>query len=177
MSTSFIKNPEIGLILSNKSVPKKKKPSSDSTSQQGSLQVQFSDREIELLKKVNDLEFHKGKTNDKKENVAKNSKTTSLTLKEVKDLKSALDDSNYLCDIVNGAELKLPENEIVERNPVLEKRIQRLKMQQEQRVYDSMTKNVDSSRKYQPEETISFQCKLRRNLCNRSLVTLISTSV
>lgn len=161
MSTAFIVNPEITLVISSKSLPSKKSTKDEKSSHKPcDAQVQFSKRELELLKKVNDLEVEKLSTKGKKkEKLVKRDKTTSLTLSELKGLKNELGDSAFLCDILDEAELKLPENEIVERNPILEKRIQRLKVQQEQRVYDSMTKNVDSSRKYQPEETISFQCK------------------
>lgn len=163
---SFIINPEVNLIVSNKSLPKKKTAKNEKSSHPSSLPlVTFSQRELELLIKLNDLKVGKssGKssTNEKKnEKQAKRDKTTSLTLQEVKELKADLGESEFLCDIIEQSELKLPENEILERNPVLEKRIQRLKAQQEQRVYNSMTKNVDSSRRYQPEETIAFQCKL-----------------
>lgn len=158
MSTSFIINPEIKLVLSKTSIPRSKKPKDDvSSHDSASSQVKFSERELELLKQVNDLKIEK----INKEKHAKREKSTSFTLSEVKQLKAGLGDTLFLCDILDGAELKLPENEIVERNPVLEKRIQRLKAQQDQRVYNSMTKNVDSSRKHIPEETISYQCKFQ----------------
>lgn len=161
---SFINNPEVSLIVSNRRLPKKKLSKNDrSTSNSCSPLVTFSQRELELLLKINDLKvensIRKSSTNEKKEKPSKRDKTTSLTLQDVKELKVSLGESEFLCDLIEDSELKLPENEIVERNPELEKRIQRLKAQQEQRVYNSMTKNVDSSRRYQPEETISFQCK------------------
>lgn len=161
MSISFITNPEIQLVISKKSLPNKKK-SNDETSSQSVVTkpVKFSDRELDLLRKVNELKVDETSTKEiKKDKTSKKDKTTSLSLSEVKQLKRDLDESTYLCDIIDGAELKLPQNEVVERNPVLEKRIQRLKAEQEQRVYNTMTKNVDSSRKFMPEDTISFQCK------------------
>lgn len=163
MSTAFIVNPEITLVISSKSLPGSTRSQDVKSSNESTeVQVQFSNRELEILKKVNDLKLEKVSTNGKKkEKVVKRDKTTSLRLPELKALKSELGDNKFLCDIIDGAELQLPENEIVERNPVLEKRIQRLKQQQEQRVYESMTKNVDSTRRYQPEETISFQSKLQ----------------
>lgn len=163
MSTAFIVNPEISIVISCKSLPKSTKSQDEKSSHTPTeAQVQFSKRELELLKKVNDLKLEKSSTNEKKkEKLMKRDTTTTLTLSDLKELKKELENTAFLCDIIDGAELKLPENEIVERNPVLEKRIQRLKVQQEQRVYDSMTKNVDSSRKYEPEETISFQCKFQ----------------
>ena len=165
MSTSFIINPEIKLVISNKNIPRNKKSKDDKCSHKSTLQqVKFSEREFDLLKNVNDWKLEKLSTKEnKKENHVRRDKTTSLTLVEVKQLKHDLGDTSFLCDII--AELQLPANEIVERNPVLEERIKRLKAQQENRVYNSMTKNVDSSRKFIPEETISYQCKLNIILC------------
>lgn len=159
---SFILNPEIKLVLSNKSLPGKFKSSDGKSSQRSATeQVKFSERELELLQKVNKLELEKISTKVSSDEKSKKDKTTALTLSEVKGLKKELGEATYLCDVFDGADFRLPENEIVERNPVLEKRIQRLKREQEQRVYNSMTKNVDSSRKYEPEETISYQSKFQ----------------
>uniref|UniRef100_A0A182T5G2 Biogenesis of lysosome-related organelles complex 1 subunit 5 n=1 Tax=Anopheles maculatus TaxID=74869 RepID=A0A182T5G2_9DIPT len=65
----------------------------------------------------------------------------------------------YLHALLRGCELKLPQNPIQERNPVLEARCQRLRKEQEDREYHRMTKNVDSIRKHMPEETLSYQMK------------------
>lgn len=65
----------------------------------------------------------------------------------------------YLHELVEGSQLILPANEIVERNPELEARCQRLKLEQDDYKYRQMTKNVDCSRTYEPEETISYQGK------------------
>lgn len=161
MSTSFIVNPEIRLVITKKSLSsltKSKDGKGSKTSTQS--QVNFSEREQELLKKLSDFEISIEKPAEQKENTAKRDKTTTLTLNGLKELKASLEAGSYLCDAIGEAELILPENEIVERNPVLEKRIQRLKREQEQRVYNTMTKNVDTSRRFEPEETISYQCKL-----------------
>lgn len=158
---NFISNPEIKLVVSNKSLPIKFKSSEGKTSQRSvSEQVKFTERELELLQKVNKLELEKISTNESNvEKKSKKDKSTAFTLSQVKGLKKELGQTAYLCDVIDGADFKLPENEVVARNPVLEKRIQRLMREQEQRVYNSMTKNVDSSRKFEPEETISYQCK------------------
>lgn len=165
MSITFISNPEIQLVIGNRNLPRRAKPSDGKSKRKSeATQVKFNDRELELLIKLNELNVEEKETStneNRKVKLSKKDKTTSLSLSEVKQLKEELGDSSYLCDLIDIAELKLPENEIAERNPVLEKRIQRLKAEQEQRVYNSMTKNVDSSRKFMPEETISFQCKFR----------------
>lgn len=68
------------------------------------------------------------------------------------------DDSvGYLHDLIDGAHLVLPRNVMIERNPVLEARCQRLKREQEEQSYRMMTKNVDCSRTHIPEDTIAYQ--------------------
>lgn len=64
---------------------------------------------------------------------------------------------SYLYELIEGSQLVLPPNEYIERNPQLEERCQRLKREQEDQRYRLMTKNVDCSRSYEPEETISYQ--------------------
>lgn len=66
----------------------------------------------------------------------------------------------YLNELLSGSRLVLPRNEILERNPELEARCVRLRLEQEARMYNAMTKNVDSSRTKLPEDTISYQSKL-----------------
>lgn len=68
---------------------------------------------------------------------------------------------SYLHELIEGSQLVLPSNEYIERNPELEERCQRLKREQEDQRYRLMTKNVDCSRSYEPEETISYQGKLK----------------
>lgn len=65
----------------------------------------------------------------------------------------------YLHELLEGSDILLPENEVIKRNPQLEARCVRLRKEQSNRVYRSMTKNVDNVRVKQPEETIAYQCK------------------
>lgn len=65
----------------------------------------------------------------------------------------------YLHELLADAKLQLPKNEIHVRDPVLEARCVRLRLEQDARMYNAMTKNVDSSRKHIPEDTIAFQSK------------------
>lgn len=158
MSISFVKNTGVKLAISNKYLPKNKEKKASHNSDHKS--VQFSERELELLKKIEKLENVSSDDENKQTlNSKKKEKFTDLTLPEIKKLKSELGSSSFLCDLIEASalRLKLPENEIIPRNPELEKRIQRLKAEQEQRRYESMTKNVDSRRKHQPEDTIAFQ--------------------
>lgn len=63
----------------------------------------------------------------------------------------------YLHELLEGSEIILPKNKEVPRNPELESRCQKLKAEQENKVYNDMTKNVDNVRKRYPEDTIAFQ--------------------
>ncbi|XP_011194749.2 transmembrane protein 199 [Zeugodacus cucurbitae] len=65
----------------------------------------------------------------------------------------------YLSDLIENCRLHLPMNEVIERNPELEARCQRLREQQQNREYLDMTKNVDATLKYVPEDTIAYQVK------------------
>lgn len=82
-----------------------------------------------------------------------------LNKKLVEKRKLDADFNLYLNELLTGSRLVLPKNEILERNPELEARCVRLRLEQEARVYNAMTKNVDSSRTKLPEDTISYQSK------------------
>lgn len=77
---------------------------------------------------------------------------TLVRLRKEKDLTCFLHELLEQCAIV------LPENEIIDRNPVLEARCQKLREEQENRVYQKMTKNVDATLKNYPDDTLSYQC-------------------
>lgn len=63
----------------------------------------------------------------------------------------------YLHQLLVGSQLALPRNEIHERDPALEARCVRLRLEQDARVYNAMTKNVDTSRRQLPDDTIAYQ--------------------
>ncbi|XP_054725461.1 uncharacterized protein LOC129235579 [Anastrepha obliqua] len=65
----------------------------------------------------------------------------------------------FLHNLLEHCSLELPENEIIKRNPELEARCQRLREQQQNQEYLDMTKNVDSSLKNIPEDTMAYQVK------------------
>lgn len=69
------------------------------------------------------------------------------------------DDKVYLHDMLKSCVINLPKNVEIPRNEELEKRCQKLKTQQQNKEYSTMTKNVDSVRKKLPEDTISYQLK------------------
>jgi TMEM199 family protein len=68
-----------------------------------------------------------------------------------------------------GLELELPVPDVAPRNPVLEKRCERLRREQDNREYRAMTKMVDSARYKEPEESIAYQMKQ----INRHLIGVV----
>lgn len=69
------------------------------------------------------------------------------------------ENAGYLHELLEGSKLVLPQNEILQRNPELEARCVRLRREQDERSYKTMTKNVDCSRTHAPDDTISYQGK------------------
>lgn len=63
----------------------------------------------------------------------------------------------YLHELMEGSEMILPPNEQIPRNPEVEKRCEKLRIEQENERYRNMTKNVDSVRKRLPEDTLGYQ--------------------
>lgn len=63
----------------------------------------------------------------------------------------------YLHELIEGSEMILPPNQQIPRNPEVEQRCQRLRIEQENQKYRSMTKNVDSIRRRLPEDTFGYQ--------------------
>jgi TMEM199 family protein len=68
-----------------------------------------------------------------------------------------------------GLQLELPVPDVTPRNPVLEKRCQRLRLEQDNRDYRAMTKMVDSVRYKEPEESMAYQMKQ----INRHLIGVV----
>lgn len=74
-----------------------------------------------------------------------------------------------LHELLMGSEILLPQPVEIPRNSELEARIQRLKLEQQERDYRAMTKNVDNMRVKQPEDTIAYQMKQ----INRQLIAVL----
>ncbi|XP_038208209.1 uncharacterized protein LOC119829664 [Zerene cesonia] len=71
----------------------------------------------------------------------------------------------HLHELLEGVDIKMPDNKIIKRNPDLEARCVKLRAQQEAREYRKMTKGVDNVRIRFPEDSISYQMKqLNRHL-------------
>lgn len=79
----------------------------------------------------------------------------------------------YLHEMLGDGDIILPVPEVLPRNPELEARVQKLKVQQMEREYRSMTRNVDSVRVNYPEDTLSYQMKQ----INRQLIAVIQLIV
>ncbi|XP_066587554.1 transmembrane protein 199 [Prorops nasuta] len=93
-------------------------------------------------------------------------KNTHLRIRHIKWLNEHLKeyrkqsgDKIYVHELLKTSDIILPTPKVTPRNPELEKRIQRLKAEQEAREYAAMTKNVDVNRKHLPEDTIAYQMK------------------
>ncbi|KAJ8736517.1 hypothetical protein PYW08_007173 [Mythimna loreyi] len=74
----------------------------------------------------------------------------------------------YLHALLEGASIKIPENQVLKRNPILEARCVKLRSQQESREYRKMTKSVDNVRIRFPEDSIAYQLKQM----NRQLIAI-----
>ncbi|XP_003700166.2 vacuolar ATPase assembly protein VMA12 [Megachile rotundata] len=104
-----------------------------------------------------------------------NQKDVLLKLDDIRWLNKYLEEyrttkmeSIYLHELLEEADIKLPTPKHIPRNPELEARIQKLKAQQDAREYQAMTKNIDSSRRKFPDDSIAYQMKQ----INRQLIAV-----
>lgn len=122
-----------------------------------------NDREyIETLKP----EENSSKTSTKTTSSVEQSSDVLLNMEDIYWLYENITEKNksdsektYFHELFKGSEIILPKNVEIPRSEELEKRCQRLKAEQENREYNSMTKNVDNMRRKLPEDTIAYQCK------------------
>ena len=161
MSKSFIIDTGVKAVLNLKKVSTENKKIFTDDKKSKETNVKFSDHELSILKKLDQNNIEKSDAKQIDSNKIKTLKSTIELgkLKYAYDLinKSSKETKNqiYLNDIL--IDIVLPINEIRERNPILEKRCEQLRIDQERREYKSMTKNVDTTRKFMPEDTIAFQ--------------------
>ncbi|XP_014205604.1 transmembrane protein 199 [Copidosoma floridanum] len=89
----------------------------------------------------------------------------TLSLKDIKWLKTFLTEQSNgkkkvnLHELLEGVDVQLPQPKITPRNPDLEARIKKLRAQQNNRDYRAMTKSVDNTRKYLPDDSLAYQMK------------------
>lgn len=72
-------------------------------------------------------------------------------------LKKKLPTGKHIYQLLENCDVILPAPEVVPRNPELEARIQKLKVMEEERKYQDMTRNVDTRRARHPEDSIAYQ--------------------
>lgn len=65
----------------------------------------------------------------------------------------------YLHELIRGAKVVLPQPKVIPRNPELDARVKKLYAQQQNKVYQRMTKHVDNFRSKAPEDTLAYQSK------------------
>ncbi|ODM92093.1 Transmembrane protein [Orchesella cincta] len=67
----------------------------------------------------------------------------------------------FLHELLQGSELSIPGLEVPKRNPQLEKRIAELRSKLEEKEYQRMTRNVDTSSPYKhiKEDSVAYQMK------------------
>lgn len=116
-------------------------------------------KDVKKLKsKMEALDYENFPENLERE-IMKNHDDARLTVSDVKWLKHNIELELPLHELLTKWDIEVPEPPVIPRNPELEARIQRLKVEQEERDYRSMTRNVDAVRMKHPEETIGYQCK------------------
>ncbi|XP_069675249.1 transmembrane protein 199 [Periplaneta americana] len=114
---------------------------------------------------VNDTDIPEGIKKYRLSVIQKDEEEVHLCLADIKWLQDQFvinhdsDRPNSFHDLMIGCDVKLPQPKIEPRSQELEARIQRLKAEQATRDYKAMTKNVDSVRAHEPEETIAYQLK------------------
>jgi len=90
-----------------------------------------------------------------------------LSIGEVKDLWKKVQSTEnhsggrkvYLHELLCDSEVVIPELEIPKRNPELEKRVAHLRNVVAEKEYQRMTKNVNFTSRFKPEDSIGYQMK------------------
>lgn len=91
--------------------------------------------------------------------LAENKFKGDVQLEDITWLKKKLPKDVRMYKLLETCDVKLPAPEVMPRNPELEARIQKLRLLDEERKYQDMTKNVDTSRVRHPEDSIAYQSK------------------
>lgn len=121
-------------------------------------------------KLISSLNLPKQDKNDEnaRENAIPDQKSLkhALTVSDIRWLHEYIVDINkvqeikvYLHELFEGSEVFLPKNEEQPRDAELEKRCAKLRAQQENMLYNAMTKHIDPVRKRHPEDSIAYQVR------------------
>ena len=118
--------------------------------------------------KIKQSQMLKDFISDVAESINISSDAEFLSIEEIKNIGKALPKINdcnlksrkvYLNELLVGSKLILPSLQIPERNPELEKRISQLRNTLAQKEYNRMTKDVDFTTRYKPEDAVSYQSR------------------
>lgn len=122
--------------------------------------------EIEYLKqKIKTISQEK--IPEKLKTKLENKDSLKLLVDEISWIRENLEFSRPFHEWLAKCTIELPKPPIIPRNPELEARVQRLKLEQQERDYQSMTRNVDTVRAKYPDESIASQ----GNLCTHLILT------
>ncbi|XP_065222787.1 uncharacterized protein LOC135847258 isoform X2 [Planococcus citri] len=97
--------------------------------------------------------------------LAENKFKSDIQLEDILWLKKKLPKDVRIYKLLENCDVKLPAPELEPRNPELEARIQKLKVLEEERRYQDMTRNVDTSRVRHPEDSIAYQSSCTTFMC------------
>jgi len=125
-----------------------------------------------LKKRIFSLPEEKNISDDFKRKLKESEKDKSplkLTVAEVRWVKENVELDCPVHEWLRNCDIELPEPPVIPRNPELEARVQRLKLEQQEREYQDMTRNVDASRARVPDESIASQLKQ----INRQLIAVV----
>lgn len=88
-----------------------------------------------------------------------------LSVSEVCWIRENIEIEQPLHEWLSKCEIQLPEPPVIPRSPELEARVQRLRLEQEEKDYQTMTRNVDTRRTKYPDESIASQGILNITRC------------
>lgn len=125
--------------------------------------------EVQKLKSKIEASDYENLPENLERQILKNNDDAKLTVNDLKWLKCNIDLELPIHELLTKWRIDVPEPPVIPRNRELEARIQRLRVEQEERDYRSMTKNVDSIRVKHPEDSIGYQIKM----INRQLIAVL----
>lgn len=155
-------------VVANEVDPKLIKTGTKSTNDDESLETKDEDKKKIPFRDTSDLDWHE--EGDLPEEVKQVEEIIPqipyLTTPDIDWLYNYLQskksnniDVPYLHELLAGANIEVPDNKVIKRNPILEARCVKLRKQQEAREYRKMTKTVDNVRLKFPEDSIAYQSK------------------
>lgn len=134
------------------------------------VKISIPKNDVEKLKsKIESVNYKNMPKTVEKEILNNHDDDARLTVSDLRWLKYNIDLEFPLHELLTKWGIEIPEPPVIPRNPELEARVQRLRVEQEERDYRSMTKNVDSVRIKHPDDSIGYQLKMM----NRQLIAVL----